>query len=334
MTKPRALSMFSSGLDSLVATKLMMNLGVEVLALHFTAPFIDPPDIENPLSRAQRRAAQIGVPLRVVDVWPAFLEILNNPRFGFGKNFNPCIDCKIDFFQRAGEIMRAEGFDFVFTGEVVGQRPMSQNRQSLNNIEMFSGLGARLVRPLSAKLLTPSRPEIDGLIDREKLLSISGRGRKPQLALAAQLGIDDPPGSGGGCLLTDGSYSRRFRHLLTLKNTPSHGDLHLLRVGRQLAAAGGKIIVSRNEAENDILERWAPTGVVLLSPDDWSGPLALTVGADDAETLALTAALMNRWGKPERGGRVIAKCVADGSEYAVEPGPLPSEDQIAALFIR
>jgi len=326
--------MFSGGLDSLIATRLMMRLGVDVLGLHFTAPFIDPPEPDNRQRRSERRAAELGVPLRVVDVWPEYLDILENPHFGFGKNFNPCVDCKILFLRKAGEIMRAEGFDFVFTGEVLGQRPMSQNRQSLDNIARFSGLNDRLVRPLSAKVLPPSWPELHGLLDREKLLDFSGRGRKPQLALAAELGIIDPPGSAGGCLLTDRSYSVRFHHLLGMKKAPKHEDLHLLRVGRHLAVPGGKIIVSRNDLENGLLERWAAAGDVLLTPDGWPGPSALTIGVSNAATLSLAAALMNRWGKPRGGGQVIAQDVATGETTPLSPGPVPTDAEIAAWFIQ
>jgi tRNA-uridine 2-sulfurtransferase len=332
--RPRALSMFSGGLDSLVATKFLMRLGVEVVALHFTAPFIDRRKRRGGAGKAESAAAALGVPLRVVDVWPDFLPLLRRPHFGFGKHLNPCIDCKIFFLQQAKIVMDAEGFDFVFTGEVKGQRPMSQNSQSLDNIQRVSGLGDRLLRPLSAKVLPPTHPEITGMIDREKLLGITGRGRHDQHRLAAELGIDNPPGSGGGCLLTDGNYAGRLRHLLRVKENPTHTEMNLLVIGRHLALGGdAKVIVSRDEWENDELERFAGAGDVLLWPDDWSGPHALIIGADSAEALATAAALVLRWGKPDAEAAVLARKTSGGPEFHVSPAPPFSEAEIDAMHV-
>lgn len=332
--QPRALSMFSGGLDSLLATRLIANLGIEVLALHFTAPFIEP----HPDAAKGRRAAQwadrLGVPLRVVDIWPGFLEILRGPRHGFGKNLNPCIDCKIHLLTLARQIMEREGFDFVFTGEVLGQRPMSQLMPSLTTIARESGLGDRLLRPLSAQLLEPSRPEREGLIDRAKLLAFSGRGRKPQLALAAELDIADPPGSGGGCLLTDHVYSQRLRQLLALKSEIGHDDLYLLNIGRHLALpGGGKAIVSRNERENNELERRHAAGEVLLEPLDWPGPTALMVGSADPALFETVVALMKRWGKPTGDGRVSVCVLIDRSERIVSTPLTLDEETIRRMQI-
>ncbi len=330
--------MFSGGLDSIVATKLMLDLGVEMLALHFTTPFIDPYDAKGGPTKAAKRAAQLGVPLREIDVWPEFMELLKKPRYGFGKNLNPCIDCKIFFLRKAKQIMEAEGFDFVFTGEVKGQRPMSQNKQSLDNIANFSGLGDRLLRPLTAKTLPPTHPELTGLVDREKLLGVTGRSRKHQLALAEQAGIEDPPGSGGGCLLTDPNYSTRLTHLMEMKEEINHIDLHLLYVGRHLRLPGGsKVIVSRNESENKLLEKWAVAGTFFVFPSpEWLGPVALVMTPSNAPEapLGLVAALMNRWGKPTAEGAVIAKYPAGNTERRVLPDPDFQEASIEAMHIR
>ncbi|MDP8225726.1 MAG: hypothetical protein P9L99_20365 [Candidatus Lernaella stagnicola] len=334
--KPRALSMFSGGLDSILATKLMMELGVDVLALHFTAPFINPLRTDDRPTKSETWAARLGVSMRIIDVWPEYFELLKKPRYGFGKNLNPCIDCKILFLRKAREIMEKEGYDFVFTGEVKGQRPMSQNKQSLDNIAAVSGLNDRLLRPLSAQVLPPSFPERTGLIDREQLLAFTGRGRKNQVALAAKLGIDDPPGTGGGCLLTDRRYSLRLMHLMEIKEEISHEDLHLLHVGRHLQLSrNGKVIVSRDEQENGLLERWADFGDVLLWPEDWLGPVALVVspqGVDDAD-LALVAAMMNRWGKPTGDGLVTARRRGDSEAFSLRPGHLVPDLAMDELHI-
>ncbi|NLH47013.1 MAG: hypothetical protein GX444_00255 [Myxococcales bacterium] len=332
--KVRALSMFSGGLDSLLATRLLANLGVEVLALHFTAPFIDPHPAAGKGNRAAQWAERLGVPLRIVDVWPGFLEIIRAPRYGHGKNLNPCVDCKIHLLARAREIMTGEGFDFVFTGEVLGQRPMSQQLPSLQIIAQQSGLADRLLRPLSAKLLEPTRPELEGLVDRDKLLAFSGRGRKPQLALATELGIADPPGSAGGCLLTDHVYSQRLRHLLALKTAIGHDDLYLLNVGRHLALPGGaKVIVSRNEQENHAIQRHQAAGTVLLEPLEWPGPTALLVGSADPASLETAAALMKRWGKPPAEARVSARFLSDRSERVLATALELDETAIRAMQI-
>jgi tRNA U34 2-thiouridine synthase MnmA/TrmU len=331
---PRALAMFSGGLDSLLATKVMMNLGVEVLGLHFTAPFIDAKAALNQPSRAQQRAERLGLPLREIDVWPGYLAILKNPQYGHGKHLNPCVDCKIFFLRQARQIMEAEGYDFVFTGEVLGQRPMSQHRPSLQAILNQSGLQGRLLRPLCAKLLEPTIPEQEGLIDREKLFAFSGRSRKPQLALAAELGIDDPPGSAGGCLLTDANYAARLQDLLSWREPILREDLHLLTVGRHLKLpSGGKVIVSRNEQENHLLEKWQAAGTFLVSPVDWPGPDALIIGSRAPEALPLVAGLVQRWGKPQAGRAVLAVDLTSGGKQLLTSVP-PNETEINHLFIR
>lgn len=336
MTRPakiRALSLFSGGLDSLLATRVIANLGVEVLALHFTAPFISPRTAPEKTLTLQRRAAELCVPLRTIDVWPAYRPLLENPRFGFGKHLNPCIDCKIFFLREAGKIMRAEGFAFVFTGEVLGQRPMSQNRPSLEAIAKYSELNDRLLRPLTAKNLEPTAPEREGLIDRDKLHAFSGRGRKAQFALAAELGLTDPPGAAGGCLLTDAIYSGRLRRLLDARADISHSDLHLLTIGRHLLLpTGARLIVSRNEMENGLLAELREAGEVFLEPENWSGPAALLFGEPSERSLGLALGLMRRWGKAPDDGRALAFRRGRSTGEAVSRAEIPPEAEIQMML--
>jgi len=299
--RPRALSLFSGGLDSLLATRLVADLGVDILGLHFTAPFIEPLTRPGKTKQVEAWAQRLGIPLRHVPIEMDFIEVIRNPHYGHGKHLNPCVDCKIYMLRKAAQIMRKEDFDFVITGEVLGQRPMSQRRDAMAAIEKQSGLKGYLLRPLSAQWLDPTIPEQQGLIDRSRLPGLSGRGRSKQLELAAQLGINDPPGSAGGCLLTDAAYSARLRHLMMIKPKPTDADLELLTVGRHLDIEGrGKVIVSRNEAENELIEKLQVAGDLLLEPENWPGPTALLVNAVDDAAIAFAAGCIARYGKPDR----------------------------------
>ena len=318
----RAIAMFSGGLDSVLATKVIKNLGVEVLGLHFTAPFI------RPVSRgASERGLDywrrvLEVPVRELLLGPEFVQVIRAPMYGHGKNLNPCVDCKIFMLRRAGEIMAAEGFDFVVTGEVLGQRPMSQRRDTLAAIEKHSGLCGRLLRPLSAKHMAPTIPEQEGLIDREQLFDFSGRSRQPQMELAARLGIPDPPGSAGGCLLTDPGYARRLAQLLREHETIRDEDLELLTIGRHFDLGGGaKLIVSRNENENRLLERFRHSAGIFLEPANWAGPAAVIVHSTDLAHVGLAFRFMARYGKPRENPalRVIRGDVVSQETFTEAP---------------
>lgn len=318
----KALGMFSGGLDSLLATKLVQNQGIAVTGLHFTAPFIHPFTQKEKLDDVQRWAEKLGVELRIIPLGIDYLEIIKNPRYGLGKNLNPCVDCKIFMFRLALKIMEEENFAFVFSGEVLGQRPKSQRRDMLFAISKRSDLQNRLLRPLSAKLLPISWPEQEGIIDREQLLDFSGRSRGPQLELADKLDIYEPPGSGGGCLLTDANYSARLRQLLATKLDINADDLELLTIGRHLALPNGKIIVSRNEKENEWLERFSSTASYILKPDDWPGPTALLIGSTDRNDIEIAAGCILRYGKPQGEKLVTAACIDGKTEFTISTLPL------------
>lgn len=245
MKKPKALSLISGGLDSILATWLILQQGVEVIGLTFSTPFFD---IEKP----KKASEFLNIPLYIIDITEEFLPILKNPKYGYGKNMNPCIDCHSFMLKKAKDLLKDLEADFIITGEVLGERPMSQNKQSLKIVEKVSGTEDILLRPLSAKHLPPTKPEREGLIDREKLLDIKGRSRKRQLELAKQIGLKEIPTPAGGCLLTEPNFSRRLRELFQNEKTISRRDLELLKLGRHFRINNDiKIIVGRNKEENE-----------------------------------------------------------------------------------
>ncbi len=272
---PRAIGLLSGGLDSMLAVRVLREQGVEVLALAFTTPFFD-------AARSERAAAQLGVPLRVKDITEAHLEVVLHPRYGWGSGLNPCIDCHALMLRVAGRMMEEEGFDFIFTGEVLGQRPMSQNRGSLNLVARLSGYPDHVLRPLSARLLEETKPEREGRVDRQRLLGLSGRGRKPQMELARHYGITDYPTPAGGCLLTDPIFSRRLKGLLAERGGLPPRLIELLKVGRQLRLdPHTRVIVGRRQEENERLHAlFRPEeGDWLLTAEGWPAPHALVTRA-------------------------------------------------------
>jgi tRNA-specific 2-thiouridylase len=286
MTKTiRALGLFSGGLDSMLAAAVLRAQGIDVELICFVTPFFG-------AERARGSAVHLGLPLREVDLTEKFLPLIYHPPHGWGRGHNPCIDCHILMVREAGALMAAAGFDFLFTGEVLGQRPMSQNRGSLNLIARESGFAELLLRPLSAKFLKTTQPEVQGWVDRERLLNLSGRGRKRQMALAQEYGITRYPAPAGGCLLTDPGYAARLKELLGHVQEASRLDLELLKWGRHFRLAGGaKAVVGRTQRENEaILTLKAPEDY-LLKVDLYPGPVVLVSRAASAEDLEEAAGL-------------------------------------------
>jgi tRNA-uridine 2-sulfurtransferase len=277
----KALCVFSGGLDSMLAIELVRAQDIEVQALFFETPFFSS-------DRAKRSAQHLHVPLRVIDITKQHLEIVQNPPHGYGANMNPCIDCHALMFRIAGELLEGEGADFVFTGEVLGQRPMSQNKGALDLIARESGLGSLLLRPLSAKQLLPSEPEARGWIQRDLLLDLKGRSRKPQMALAKKLNISDYPSPAGGCLLTEEVFSRRLKHLFSLSPHPEIFQIELLKFGRHFKLGPAtKLVVGRNKQENQRLFSLAAEKAILLKPLTVPGPTAVLTGPVTSSLLDL-----------------------------------------------
>jgi tRNA-specific 2-thiouridylase len=257
----QAIGLLSGGLDSILALHLILEQGLAVEVVHVVLPVHD----AGQLADVERVTASLGLPLHVVSREEPFFDLLRRPQHGYGSGMNPCLDCRILILQEAGKRMREAGASFVFTGEVVGERPMSQNQQALRLVEQRSGLEGRLLRPLSAQLLPPTIPEQEGLVDRSRLLSIRGRSRKPQLALAQRYGITEFPTPAGGCRLTDAGFARRARDLLAHDPAFSRNDFDLLTVGRQFRISPRvKVVSGRHEAENERILQLAREGDLLL----------------------------------------------------------------------
>lgn len=281
----RALGLLSGGLDSMLAATVLRAQGLDVTVIFFITPFFGP-------DRARESAAHLQLPLILADITDKFFPLIYAPPHGFGRGHNPCIDCHLLMIREAAARLAPEGFDFLFTGEVLGQRPMSQNRGSLNLIARDSGVPELLLRPLSARLLTPTRPEILGWVDREKLLDLSGRGRKRQMALAAEYGITNYPAPAGGCLLTDPNYAARLKETLRHQPEVSRRDLELLKWGRHFRLPGGmKVVVGRTQRDNEAMETLILPGDRVLKVVDCPGPLVLMTGNPQAGDLEVAAGL-------------------------------------------
>jgi hypothetical protein len=274
----KALVLLSGGLDSILAVKLLLEQGILVETVVFCTNFSGP-------KLARVAAKTLGVPLREVDIKKEFIEVLKKPKHGYGAGLNPCIDCHALMLKKAGEIMRSEDFDFVATGEVLGERPMSQHKPALDIVEKDAKLKGYLLRPLSAKLLEETIAEKEGLVDREKLMDISGRVRKIQMALAQKYGIKEYPTPAGGCALTQDGFAARMKELMKNKPDFTPEDIDLVAIGRhffypELVEGGGnvQIILGRNEEENEILKSQKKPEDVFILPINFSGPEALIRG--------------------------------------------------------
>ncbi len=279
----KGLLLLSGGLDSTLAGRILLDLGIEIEAVNFTSPFCRCTPKSFGCSVARAAAERLGIPVRVLAKAEDYLELVKRPKHGRGSGMNPCLDCRIYAFRKAGKLMDETGADFIATGEVLGQRPMSQRRDTIRLIERESGLEGRVVRPLSAKLLPPSLPEQQGLIDRERLLAIQGRSRKTQMMIAEERDVRDYPCPAGGCLLTDPEFAARMRELLEREPEFNIADAKLLSVGRHFRLPGGtKCVIGRNEEENAKLENPVSRPHCNIVPTEISGPTALLLGSPES----------------------------------------------------
>ena len=309
MKRPKAIGLLSGGLDSILAVKLMLDLGFEVIALNMKTPFCtcDSKDV----CYSQLTAEKLDIPLRRIYGGQDYLEMVKNPRHGYGKNMNPCLDCRVFLFKRAKQLMEQEGAEFIFTGEVLGERPMSQRRDAMNLIERESGLKGRVLRPLSAGLLEPTLMEKEGLVNRDKLLSIQGRSRKPQLALAEKHRIDFFPCPAGGCLLTDPAFALR------LKESIEHGEdsgrhMTLLKVGRHFRTpSGAKIVAGRDKEENEALVGLASDSEPKFTVHEQKSTYVLLLGDHAGEDETLAARVCARYSDAKDAGEVSVRMWLD-----------------------
>jgi tRNA U34 2-thiouridine synthase MnmA/TrmU len=277
----KAVGLLSGGLDSTLAARVMLDQGVEVHAINFFSPFCTctPKSAGCPAVVTAIRNLG-GISLKRVVLGDEYLEMVQHPKHGYGRGMNPCLDCRIMKLKKAGEYMREIGASFLFTGEVLGQRPMSQHRSALKIIDEGSGLGSLTLRPLSALHLEPTAPELEGWVNRAQLLDISGRTRRRQMELADEAGIKDYPCPAGGCLLTDKNFAGRMRDYFRHTDKPSIKDIALLKVGRHHRLQNGdKIIIARNEDECRVMKQPAINDYHLIEPD-FTGPVVILQGND------------------------------------------------------
>lgn len=286
----KALALLSGGLDSILAVRVLQEQGIEVEAINFLTIFCT--CTHKGCQHAATKAAQtLKIPLKIFNITEEYLEIIEHPRHGYGSNMNPCIDCRIFIFKKAKDYMNEIGASFMVTGEVLGERPMSQRKDAILRIEKEAGLKGLILRPLSAKLFEPTVPEKEGIVDRAKLLDISGRSRKPQIALAKQFAIDDYPCPAGGCLLTDPSFARRIKDLIA-HDSFTLDDVKLLKFGRHFRLSGAaKLVVGRDDNENGILDSLTKEGDVLFKLKERQGPLSILRGQADDNIIRLAAGI-------------------------------------------
>jgi tRNA-specific 2-thiouridylase len=320
----RAISLFSGGLDSMLAIKLMTEQDIEVTALHVNIGFGSTGDVSEQL---KWRAELAGADFRMVDVREDYIQnILFDPVYGYGKNFNPCIDCHGYMFKIARALMPEEGASFLVTGEVVGQRPMSQRPDALQRVSKLAGDNEErlILRPLSAKLLEPTKPELEGWVDRERLLDINGRSRERQLAMAAAYGWEDYESPGGGCLLTDPAFSQKLRDFITYEEFGVE-DIDLLKHGRHFRLPdGAKLVVGRHQEDNEALLKIVnPDYIPIRLPVP--GPYSLLYRGATPAARELAARIALTYGKSKPGEHYEVK-VGDES-YEVEPFASKAEAQ-------
>jgi tRNA U34 2-thiouridine synthase MnmA/TrmU len=315
----RVLGLFSGGLDSMLAATVLREQGLEVAGVTFITPFYG-------ADRARESAAHLNLPLHEVDFTEKFLPLIYAPPHGFGRHHNPCLDCHILMLREAGAMMEKLGFDFLFTGEVLGQRPMSQHKGALVLVARESGYRELIVRPLSARLLPPTKPELLGWVDRERLLDLNGRGRKRQMALAAQFGITQYPAPAGGCLLTDPGYSVRLKELLHHTEAASRQELELLKWGRHFRLPSrAKAIVGRTHKENEAMAALTAPGDLVFKVKTFPGPTVLVPGGGGESDAETAAALAAAYSDAPEGGPVTVMAQHNGELRAIHLTAPPKE---------
>lgn len=301
----KALALLSGGLDSLLAAKLILEQGIEVEGVNFLTVFCTCTPHGRTCLASKSAADKLGIKLKVFEINKDFLEIVKNPKYGYGSNLNPCIDCRILIFKKAGEYMRKIGANFLVTGEVLDERPMSQRKEVMMLIERESGLEGLIVRPLSAKLLKMSIPEKKGWVDREKFLNIRGRSRKPQINLAKIFNINDYPCPAGGCRLTDPGFARRMKDLIKFKPDFTINDVNLLKVGRHFRISDkAKLVVGRNEEENKKLLSFVQDTDFYFYPVKVNGPVGIGRGKFNFEEIYLACSVIARYSDRNGAERV------------------------------
>ena len=323
----KAIALFSGGLDSTLAVLAVRRWGIDVQAVRFLTPF--DPDISAKAAfpeHAGVAAAKFGFDVTIHRFDETFLDIVKNPVHGHGKNMNPCIDCRILMLRNARAYMERVEADFIVTGEVLGQRPMSQRKDMLYHIDREAGVSGYVVRPLSAKFLAITVPEAEGMIDREKLFGFSGRSRKPQMNLAKEFGLREYAAPAGGCLLTEPNYAHRLKDLLAHVPSPAMKDIELLRMGRHFRYSPlCKIVVGRDEDENARLEALSDKGDCLLKVEGYGSPLTLIRGQLNDEAILTAASICARYSDAKKMSSLTVTVFYEGGQIGVTASPAENE---------
>lgn len=324
MKKPKAVVLLSGGLDSNLSTRLVLNQKIEVEAVAIKTPFCDFDCGKGCGHRVKEVAESLGIRLKTVYFGDEYLAMLKNPKHGFGSGMNPCIDCRAMMYKAAKEHMETIGASYLVTGEVLSQRPMSQHRHALRTIEEESNLVGKVIRPLSAGRLPPSDAETSGFIDRSKLHSIVGRSRKEQIALAKEFGIQNPPSSAGGCLLTDPCFSKRVNDLFEhTDGVPTLNDVELLKVGRHFRLSDeAKLIVGRNQSENEMMKFLCLDDDFSFEVIEFTGPLGILRFKKDSvlrnDLMPVAGGIVGRYSDAPRGQNVKLIVLHQQKESKIE----------------
>ncbi|MBA4348724.1 MAG: hypothetical protein C0415_01865 [Thermodesulfovibrio sp.] len=320
---PKALALYSGGLDSILAILVILKQGIKVTAVQFITDFGCKISQKSLCAELPKK---FGFEVREYYLGDKFLDIVINPKFGHGKNMNPCMDCKILMLKEAKKLMEEEGADFIITGEVLWQRPMSQRRDTFPKIDKETGLEGYILRPLSAKLLKPTIPEQTGIVDRERLYGFSGRTRKPQMALAKEFGLTEYAQPAGGCLLTDPIYSSRLKELLSQNQSPYLKDIKLLRLGRHFRISQDcKIIVGRDEKENDAIQSLADDKDYLLTVEEYGSPITMMQGSASDDVLQLAASICARYSDAKHLDSVEVSIYKNEEAFTIQTSPANDE---------
>ncbi|MSV33765.1 MAG: DUF814 domain-containing protein [Nitrosarchaeum sp.] len=304
--KKKVVALLSGGLDSQLAVRMMQEQGFEVSAVAIKTPFCDFDCGRGCGFEIRERADDLNVNLKTVYLGDEYIEMLKHPKYGIGAGFNPCIDCRAMMFNAAKKHMDDIGAEFIISGEVLGQRPMSQHGPALRTIEKESGLVGKIVRPLSAALLPETDPEKNGLIKRENLGMIKGRTRRAQLDMAKKYGIENPPNAGGGCLLTDPTFGLRVKDLFAHTETPTINDIDLLKVGRHFRFdEQTKFVVGRNKDENEMIKAIALPGDILFQARDHMGPVSILRGKNADVYVKFASSITLRYSDAPKGEQAL-----------------------------
>ncbi|HEX6067463.1 MAG TPA: hypothetical protein VFZ05_01570 [Nitrososphaera sp.] len=325
--KPKAIALLSGGLDSSLAVRMMLEQGVDVEAVAIKTPFCDFDCGKGCGHRVKEVADEMGIKLKTVYFGEEYLRMLKDPKHGYGSGMNPCIDCRQMMYGAAKEHMEKTGADFIITGEVLFQRPMSQNNRALHIIENETGLEGKVLRPLSAKHLPPTEAEKSGLIKRENMGDIKGRSRKGQLAMAKHFGIQEPPNAAGGCLLTDPAFSKRIEDAMQhAQDIPSINDIELLKVGRHFRLTqDAKLVVGRNKEENEVMLALAEDADVVIEAKDFVGPTCILRGKSDDVVVATAASIALRYSDAPKDAQSKVRIRTGGSEKEVAVSPADND---------